>query len=110
VPPDAHGEALTAGGKVKVTATGVRISGIELDPGVMSRMRVEDLARHLMDAVNGALDAAAASADGGGTDDNGAEVADLAEQVTQIQLQGARQMAAINDAVQMMLQQVKEKA
>jgi DNA-binding protein YbaB len=86
--------AETADGLVRVVATGGTVDRIELDPKAM-RLASDELAAALTQAVNAALAAADPAAAAGPAVD----LAALSGQVRQVQEDGVRQLAAINEGI-----------
>jgi DNA-binding protein YbaB len=101
--PAADGRGEAADGLVRASATGQRLSSLELDPRVM-RMASAELAEHVLTAVNAALGTQAPTLDEPVAVDPRA----LAEEVAKIQDQGVRQMAAISRAITAAVAQMRE--
>jgi len=116
-PADGAGEPVTgtgesAEGRVRAVATtGGRLARVELDPRAL-RMPSEELAGHLVTAVNAALDALAQAAAGqAGSADVAAPVdtAALAEQLRQVQEDGVRRMAAFTQGISAAMAQLGQR-
>lgn len=103
-PHDDAGEPVTgtgesADGRVRAVVTGAgRLERVELDPRAM-RMASEELAGHLVTAVNAALDALAATATAKAGPVAAVDTAALAAQVRQVQEDGVRRMAAFTQGI-----------
>jgi len=92
------GAGESADGRVRATATRGRLERVELDPRVM-RMSSEELAAHLVTAVNAALDQVATAAAAQAGPEAVADSAVLAEQLRQVQEDGVRRMAAFTQGI-----------
>jgi DNA-binding protein YbaB len=96
------GTGESADGRVRaVAATGGRLERVELDPRVL-RLPSEELAGHLVTAVNAALDALAGAAAARAASAGPVapvDTAALAEQVRQVQEDGVRRMAAFTAGI-----------
>jgi DNA-binding protein YbaB len=103
---DRSGVGEAADGRVRVVAADGRVKSLKLDPRLM-RAGSEELAEHVLAAVNAALDDMAAkvpSADDISVPDPKA----LAAQVSEIQEQSVRQLAAISQAISAAVRQAQE--
>lgn len=98
-PEPVTGAGESANGRVRaVAARGGRLERVELDPRVM-RMASEELAAHLVTAVNAALDQVATAAAAQAGPVAAVDTAALAEQLRQVQEDGVRRMAAFTQGI-----------
>jgi hypothetical protein len=109
-PADGAGEARGAGdaadGRVSAVAVGGRLESLKLDPRVL-RMASEELAGHIVAAVNAALDDLATQAPSA-DQISLPEPRVLAAQVAEIQQQSVRQMMALSQAIGTAVRRVQE--
>jgi DNA-binding protein YbaB len=96
--PPVQGTGESAEGKVKAAAqAGGRLKSVELDPRAM-RLSSEELAEHIMTAVNAALDDLRSKAPAAAASE-AIDTAALGKQVEELQNQGLRQMELISQAL-----------
>jgi hypothetical protein len=102
----ARGTGVAADGRVTAVAVGGRLESLRLDPRVM-RMASEDLAGHILAAVNTALAELAAQAPSADRISL-PEPRLLAAQVAEIQEQSVRQLVALSQAIGAAVGRVQE--
>lgn len=103
---DARGTGEALDGRVLAVAAGARVESLTLDPRVM-RLGSEELAEHVVTAVNAALGELASKAPSG--DQNSLpDPRVIAAQVAEIQEQSVRQLAALSQAISAAVRQVQE--